>query len=130
MRGRGHLVPIEFDVLEHVEIDDGVEPVAGRKVPHQSVTDLDVRAVCGPERPGGRFQLLGEAAIGLEADEPGDPRVDEIGRVGADPGAHFEHCPADIRLDHRRPVPLPVAGELEDVELGADVNVLSVRHSG
>jgi hypothetical protein len=107
------------DVLEHVDVEHGVEAAIRRQVGHGA--DL--------HRPRDRRrhprqvlpQLMGQLRIRLEARPAAQARAHQQRRVGPDACSDLQHVAAKECRQLGAPVALPVDGTGKDLELLSDV---------
>lgn len=110
---------VVLDVLQHVEIQDGIEGRGRGEVGHGRLQDL----ARGLDQPGsdGLGHTGGQSPVRLQADPASLARATQHAGVGPDAGAHLQDVSPQIGGNLLAPVVLPPRCLREDLELIADV---------
>lgn len=114
-------------MLEHVDVDDGIEGVAGRQCVQRTVHEL--AATGNPSRGLLAAEGIAEARIGFECQITSEIVTMIVGNIRAHSGADFQHMAEDMRSQSRSDVSLPVFGQLKERELLADIVDLMAQFS-
>ena len=98
-----HLGPVPGNVLKDIDIENGVELLAGLEVLNRTGR----QSVTTAQR---QFNLPGQGLVRFQTRPAGKVERSQQPRVGANAGAHFEHRAAHIGRNPASPVTLPVVG--------------------
>jgi hypothetical protein len=115
------LVAVGRDVLEHVDVRDGIEARRGGEVGEGPGRDV---AAGGQLAPGDRaLQVPGHVAVGLQADPAALAAVAQRPRRGADPRPDLQHLAGQVRAHQVPEIGLPVPRPREQVQLAPAVHL-------
>src|SRR5437660_2842944 len=117
--GTGEFRSILCDVLEHIYVEDCVEPGGCVDAVDRAGDHPAAGRQHAPRDP--LVDTASEIGVRLDtrpvADEPGV----QIGDVATNPSADFKHAASNERAESLRHIPLPIRRVREQLQFGADV---------